>query len=146
MEVEECILSDQVRANGHTMSVTLSSGGQLQWGDRRLDMEKQVLGFSVEGLKIKIRSAVEAPAGICCSSGKSSLIRKTFTLELQSNSSVHIWSQKMQDYLDSLARPKRLFIFVNPFGGKKSASKIFVNDVKPLLDDANVEYTVQGSK
>lgn len=41
-------------------------------------------------------------------------------------------------------RPKRLFIFVNPYGGKKSAKEIFVNDVKPLLDDANVEYTVQG--
>lgn len=41
-------------------------------------------------------------------------------------------------------RPKRLLIFVNPYGGKKSASKIFVDDVKPLLDDANVEYTLQG--
>lgn len=41
-------------------------------------------------------------------------------------------------------RPKRLFVFVNPYGGKKSASKIFQNDVKPLLDDASVEYTIQG--
>lgn len=41
-------------------------------------------------------------------------------------------------------RPKRLFVFVNPFGGKKSASKIFLDDVKPLLVDANVEFTLQG--
>lgn len=41
-------------------------------------------------------------------------------------------------------RPKRLFVFVNPYGGKRSALKIFVNDVKPLLDDANIDYTVQG--
>lgn len=41
-------------------------------------------------------------------------------------------------------RPKKLFVFVNPYGGKKSASKIFVRDVKPVLEDANVEYTVQG--
>lgn len=41
-------------------------------------------------------------------------------------------------------RPKRLFIIVNPYGGKKSALNIFQNDVKPLLDDANVEYTLLG--
>lgn len=41
-------------------------------------------------------------------------------------------------------RPKRLFVFVNPYGGKRSASKIFIDSVKPLLDDANIDYTVQG--
>ncbi|KAL6567449.1 hypothetical protein OROGR_001117 [Orobanche gracilis] len=146
VEMEEYILSDQVRANGRTTTATLSAEGQLRWAERRLDMEKQVLGFSVEGLKIKIRAVVEATAGICCSSGKQPLIRKNFTLELSSDDSVRLWTQKLQEYLDSLGRPKRLFIFVNPFGGKKSASKIFVNDVKPLLDDANVECTVQETK
>ncbi|KAL6546666.1 hypothetical protein OROMI_022387 [Orobanche minor] len=144
--MEEYILSDQVRANGRTTTATLSAEGQLRWAELRLDMEKQVLGFSVEGLKIKIRAVVEATAGICCSSGKQPLIRKNFTLELSSDDSVRLWTQKLQECLDSLGRPKRLFIFVNPFGGKKSASKIFVNDVKPLLDDANVEYTVQETK
>ncbi|KAL6573932.1 hypothetical protein OROHE_001474 [Orobanche hederae] len=144
--MEEYIVSDQVRANGRTTTATLSAEGQLRWAELRLDMEKQVLGFSVEGLKIKIRAVVEATAGICCSSGKQPLIRKNFTLELSSDDSVRLWTQKLQEYLDSLGRPKRLFIFVNPFGGKKSASKIFVNDVKPLLDDANVEYTVQETK
>ena len=42
-------------------------------------------------------------------------------------------------------RPKRLFIFVNPFGGKKAATKIFLNQVKPLLDDAEIQITLQGS-
>ncbi|KAK6149852.1 hypothetical protein DH2020_017377 [Rehmannia glutinosa] len=144
--MEECILSDQVKANGHITTATLFAGGQLRWADRRLDMEKQVIGFSAEGSKIKIRAVVEATAGICCSSGKPALIRKTFTLELLSNDSLRLWTQKLQEYLDSLGRPKRLFIFVNPYGGKKSASKIFVNDVKPLLDDANIEYTVQETK
>lgn len=37
--------------------------------------------------------------------------------------------------------PKRLFIFVNPYGGKKSDSKVFANDVRPILEDANIEYT-----
>ena len=45
-----------------------------------------------------------------------------------------------------IGRPKRLFIFVNPFGGKKSASKIFLDVVKPLLEDADVQITVQGRK
>lgn len=36
-------------------------------------------------------------------------------------------------------------MFVNPYGGKKSASKIFVDDVKPLLEDANIVYEVQGN-
>ncbi|XP_059623397.1 sphingosine kinase 2 isoform X3 [Cornus florida] len=35
---------------------------------------------------------------------------------------------------------------MNPFGGKKSASKIFLDDVKPLFEDANVEFTVQETK
>ncbi|KAH6790542.1 sphingosine kinase 1 [Perilla frutescens var. frutescens] len=146
MEKEECLLSDQVHSNSYTTEATLSAGGQLRWGDRRLDIEKQVLGFSVEGFKIKIRAVVEAGAGICCCSGQSTLIRKTFVFELLSNDSLRIWTQKLQEYLDSLGRPKRLFIFVNPYGGKKSASIIFQNDVKPLLDDAKVEYTVQETK
>lgn len=41
-------------------------------------------------------------------------------------------------------RPKKLFVFVNPFGGRRSASKVFTDDVKPILDDANIEYTLQG--
>ena len=35
-------------------------------------------------------------------------------------------------------------MFVNPFGGKKSASRIFADQVKPLLEDADVEFTLQG--
>lgn len=45
-----------------------------------------------------------------------------------------------------IGRPKRLFILVNPFGGKKSALKIFFDVVKPLLEDAEVQITVQGRK
>lgn len=45
----------------------------------------------------------------------------------------------------NVGRPKRLFVFVNPFGGKKSAAKIFDEQVKPLLEDAQIEITVQGA-
>ena len=47
-------------------------------------------------------------------------------------------------FLFLTGRPKRLFVFVNPFGGKKSASKIFVDHVKPLFDDADVHITLHG--
>lgn len=104
MEQDECILSDQVRINGCTTAATLSAGGQLRWEDRRLNIEKEVLGFSVDGFKVKIRAVVEAGAGICCCRGKSSLIRKTFVLELLSNDSLRIWTQKLQEYLDSLGK------------------------------------------
>lgn len=33
---------------------------------------------------------------------------------------------------------------MNPFGGKKSAAKIFGDQVKPLLEDAQIQLTVQG--
>lgn len=102
MEQEECILSDQVRINGRTTAAALSAAGQLRWDEHRLDVEKEVLGFSVDGLKVKIRAVVEAGAGICCCGGKSSLIRRTFVLELLSRDSLRIWTQKLQEYLDSL--------------------------------------------
>jgi sphingosine kinase len=35
-------------------------------------------------------------------------------------------------------------VFVNPFGGKNSASKIFVDHVKLLLEDADIQITLQG--
>ena len=43
-----------------------------------------------------------------------------------------------------VGRPKRLLVFVNPFGGNKTARKIFLEKVKPLFDDADVQLDVQG--
>lgn len=45
---------------------------------------------------------------------------------------------------DDVGRPKRLLVFVNPFGGKKSAVKIFAEQVKPLFEDAQIQFTIQG--
>jgi len=45
---------------------------------------------------------------------------------------------------DDLGRPKKLLVFVNPFGGKKCAAKIFAEQVKPLFDDAQIQLTIQG--
>jgi sphingosine kinase len=35
---------------------------------------------------------------------------------------------------------------VNPFGGKKSGQKVFLDDVKPFLEDADIQYSVQETK
>jgi sphingosine kinase len=43
-------------------------------------------------------------------------------------------------------RPKRLFVFVNPFGGKKCGKKIYETEMRPLLEAANVNVTMQGSE
>jgi hypothetical protein len=41
-------------------------------------------------------------------------------------------------------RPKRLFILVNPFGGKKCGKKIYEAEIKPLFEAAGVNVTMQG--
>lgn len=38
-----------------------------------------------------------------------------------------------------------MLVFVNPFGGKQSAKKIFAEQVKSLLEDAQIQITVQGA-
>ncbi|KAL6990981.1 Sphingosine kinase 1 [Sarracenia purpurea var. burkii] len=145
----EPVLSDRVLVNGIVTTVTLTAGGLLRWTEggshRCLAVEKEVLGFSTEGSRIKIRAIVEI-GGACCVASIGTPMRKTFVFEPLSEELLRLWCQKLQGYIDSLGRPKRLFIFVNPFGGKKSASKIFLDDVKPLLEDANVEFTVQETK
>ncbi|CAK9141793.1 unnamed protein product [Ilex paraguariensis] len=145
-ELQEPILSDRVLISGTETPLTLTADGQLQCSDRSLTVEKEILGFYVEGSKIKIKAIVESGAGINCFGNRGAPVRKTFVFEPSSQDSLRLWSLKLQEYIDSLGRPKRLFIFVNPFGGKKSASKIFLDDVKPLLEDANVEYTLQETK
>ncbi|VFQ89541.1 unnamed protein product [Cuscuta campestris] len=149
MDPGDMVLSDRVRIDGTVTQVTLTTGGQLRWPGRCLVIKKEVLCFSVEGSQIKIRAIVERGAGICCGGGYTSpLLRKTFSLDFESISeeSLRLWSHKLQEFMDSLGRPKRLFIFVNPYGGKKSASKIFHDDVKPLLEDANIEYALQETR
>ncbi|KAK2977125.1 hypothetical protein RJ640_017649 [Escallonia rubra] len=165
----EPILSDRIRVNGTVTTAQLTAAGVLRWFDggrrRSLDIEKNVIGFAAEGSRIRIRAIVENSSGIKCGASKGSLTRKSFVLEPLTGGSLRPWSQKFQEYIDSFGkiwviayfmfvmvvnvlhlRPKKLLIFVNPYGGRKSASKIFVDDVKPLLDDANVEYTVQETK
>ncbi|KAI3498846.1 hypothetical protein L1887_34632 [Cichorium endivia] len=150
---QQHLLSDDVFINGGKTSLTLSVDGILQWLDgglfpRCLSVEKEVLGFSKEGRLITIRALVQTGDDRFCfgSSGRESLVRKSFVFEAVTEESLRNLCEKIQRYIDSLGRPKKLLIFVNPFGGRKSASKIFSNDVKPILEDANIKYTLQETK
>ncbi|KAI3740760.1 hypothetical protein L2E82_31233 [Cichorium intybus] len=150
--MDQHILYDEVLVNSGKTALTLSADGILQWYDhgnvlQRLSVEREVLGVSVVGQQIVIRSFVETEAGgFCFGSSRRSLVRKNFVFEPLSEDSRRNLCEKIQAYVDSLGRPKKLFIFVNPFGGRKSASKVFTDDVKPILEDANIEYTLQETK
>uniref|UniRef100_A0A453FPD1 sphingosine kinase n=1 Tax=Aegilops tauschii subsp. strangulata TaxID=200361 RepID=A0A453FPD1_AEGTS len=45
-----------------------------------------------------------------------------------------------------IGRPKRLFVLINPYGGKRRASKIYEAEIKPLLEAAGVEVTMQETR
>ncbi|GFN84603.1 hypothetical protein PoB_001110900 [Plakobranchus ocellatus] len=52
----------------------------------------------------------------------------------------HIWMNKIEEQLKNpeWQRPKRLLVFVNPYGGKKKARKIFNDKVRPLFELAGI--------
>ncbi|XWS15670.1 hypothetical protein CRYUN_Cryun34aG0021800 [Craigia yunnanensis] len=143
------ILSDRVLFNGTVIPLTFTGDGKFRWtgkGQRCLTVEKEVLGFCLEGSRIRVKAVVEKRDGICCLGNRGDLVRQSFVFEPLSEDSLTLWSQKLHDYIDSLGRPKRLLILVNPFGGKKSATKIFLQDVKPYLEDADIQITVIETK
>ncbi|XP_008556292.1 ceramide kinase isoform X2 [Microplitis demolitor] len=50
------------------------------------------------------------------------------------------WVKTIRNYLLSIAhRPRRIIVFVNPFGGKKKGTKIWEKQVQPLMKLACVE-------
>ncbi|KAI4299290.1 hypothetical protein L6164_032762 [Bauhinia variegata] len=141
------VISDRVNVNGVVTPVSLFGDGRLWWpegGQRALIVEKDVLGFVTDGPKIIIKTIVEKED--CCSGKKGKLVRKDVVFQPLSEESQRLWCQKLRESIDSLGRPKRLFIFINPFGGKRIAAKIFVNHVKPLLEAAEIQFTVEETK
>ncbi|KAK9681805.1 hypothetical protein RND81_10G029100 [Saponaria officinalis] len=144
------ILSDDVTIAGNLMPLIFFSDGTLRWSnggdERRLILEKEVLGVSIDGSKIILRCVVENGGGgfLCCVTTET-LVRKSFVFQLPDDS-VTVWFQKLREFINSLGRPKRLLVLVNPYGGQKAALKIFVEIVKPLLKDAETEFTLKGDK
>ncbi|CAI0407245.1 unnamed protein product [Linum tenue] len=146
----QSVFSDRVKINGAvTTQLTLTSEGKLRWNDgedqRCLVLEKQVLGFVVEGTKVVVKTVVHSEGGCCgcIGSREAGLVRKDFVFEPVHGDSLNFWCQHLRDHLDSFGRPKRLLVFVNPYGGKRIAPKVYLDYVKPLLEDAGVQITLQ---
>ncbi|KFK28737.1 hypothetical protein AALP_AA7G040200 [Arabis alpina] len=143
------IISDRVLINGVVTPLTLTTDGELRWtesGRRKSTVANEILSFVEEGNKVRVKTVVERRGGICCRGSSGDYIRKDFVFEPLSNESRKLWCDKLREKLESLGRPKRLFVIVNPFGGKKSARKIFVEEVKPLFEDAQIQLEIQETK
>jgi len=109
-------------------------------------LAKEILSFVVEGNKVRVKTLVEKGGGICCRGSAGDYARNDFVFEPLSDESRKLWSDKFHQHLVSLGRPKKLLVFVNPFGGKKTARKIFQEEVKPLFEDANIQLEIQETK
>lgn len=106
-QIVQDTLSDRVRVSGRITAMTLTGDGRLRWTDghqRSLTLEKQVLGFVVEGSKIRIRAVVDGRDEICCGGRAGSVVRKDFVFEPLSEDSKRLWCEKLRDFIDSFGK------------------------------------------
>ncbi|CAB3365683.1 Hypothetical predicted protein [Cloeon dipterum] len=79
----------------------------------------------------------------CDVSTKNRLRHRMVTLKHSDHRQVSSWIKTLKSYLKSqAARPKKLIVFVNPFGGKKQGLQIFKKQMEPLLQIAEVTCTM----
>uniref|UniRef100_A0A0E0I2D4 DAGKc domain-containing protein n=1 Tax=Oryza nivara TaxID=4536 RepID=A0A0E0I2D4_ORYNI len=156
-------LSEPVRVGGSAAEATLS-GGELAWrptggggggGEAgRLELESEVLGVRVDGRALRVATfargddaAAAAARPATCGGGERRREReREVVVEMESEEAAAAWRDAMRDRLASLGRPKRLFIIVNPYGGKRGGRKIFQTEVLPLIEAAGILYTMQETK
>lgn len=102
------VVSDRVLINGTVTPVTFFADGVLRWteiGQRSLIVEKEVLGFKVEGPKIRIRALVDGGDGICCVGSRvRAVARKDLVFEPLSEDSQRLWCQKLLEFIESLGK------------------------------------------
>ncbi|KAJ0016724.1 hypothetical protein Pint_10229 [Pistacia integerrima] len=97
--------------------IVLTADGKFLWTGFQ---QKEILRFTVDSNKIKIRAILEKEDGIYCGGRSGGLVRKDFVF--------CFFHKILEDYcaktsVNILIWPKRLFIFMNSFGGKNPASK-----------------------
>ncbi|KAI0527275.1 hypothetical protein KFK09_002874 [Dendrobium nobile] len=151
----EGTMTERIQVNGLPAEASFTAGGDLRWrvdggagrGEQSLAVESSVLGFKAEGRVITVRAFVSQLKGPFCGVGNlGNRVMKNFVLEMPTEVVAKMWSERLRKYIDSLGRPKRIFIFLNPYGGKKSARKIFHTEIRPLLLAANIIYTLQETE
>ncbi|KAJ3674924.1 hypothetical protein LUZ60_005540 [Juncus effusus] len=131
--------------------------GQLRWrsedhvngGEGRiLDLDRDVLGFETKDKTLLVKAFVvsQQNEASCFGVRERTRVRKDFAFEMDTEEMAAQWARIISDNITLLGRPKQLFVIVNPFGGKRSAPKIFDTEVKPLLEAANIHFTMKESK
>ncbi|XP_072988577.1 sphingosine kinase 2-like isoform X2 [Typha latifolia] len=151
-ETQSLSLTEMVRVNGSPAEASLAADGELRWrgedGVRCLALEPEVLGIEVEGRRLTVKAFQVDTKGVSCGGGGGGgkSVRKDYVFEMSTEDSAIRWSERLKDCINFLDRPKRLFIIVNPFGGKRCARKIFETEIKPLLEAAGVLFTVQETE
>ncbi|XP_020599286.1 sphingosine kinase 2-like [Phalaenopsis equestris] len=151
----EGTMNERIQINGLPAEARLSVGGDLRWrvdggtgqGEQSLTVESSVLGFTAKGKEIIVRVFMGQLNGPFCWFGNLvKRVMKNFVLEMPSEVVANIWSERLRKYIDSLGRPKRLFIIMNPYSGKKYARSIFRTKIRPLLLAANIIYTLHETE
>ncbi|XP_012278630.1 ceramide kinase [Orussus abietinus] len=67
----------------------------------------------------------------------------TVTMSHTEPRQVASWVKTIRNYLKNISqRPRKILIFVNPYGGKKKGLKIWEKEVQPLLKIAEIESRV----
>ncbi|KAG8447754.1 hypothetical protein GDO86_015025 [Hymenochirus boettgeri] len=66
------------------------------------------------------------------------------TFTTQSCQEAHNWTQVLQDRIQSIGaeRPRKLLIFINPYGGRGKATRIYSTKICPLFQLAGIERDV----
>ncbi|MQL96688.1 hypothetical protein Taro_029368 [Colocasia esculenta] len=163
-------MAERIRVNGAPAEVTLTApaeggGGWIRWREAEgagregcLSVDEDLLGVERRGRSVRVRAFVEAEArtgGVVFGCGGhvkeaggsgGGRVMKDFMLEAPTDEAAEAWAEALQQCMNSLGRPKRLLILVNPFGGKKCAQRIFRNEVKPVLDAAGIDYVMQETE
>ncbi|ONM58449.1 Sphingosine kinase 1 [Zea mays] len=151
------VLTASVRVNGTEAEATLR-GGELTWRpadtggggegqERGLELESEVLGCRVDGRKLKLATFTASGGGDGKGGGgDGNRRREEVVVEMETEDAALRWGDIIRDCLASLGRPKKLFIIVNPYGGKRSGRSIFQNEVLPLIEASGVLYTMQETK
>ncbi|XP_074557627.1 sphingosine kinase 1-like [Curcuma longa] len=148
-------LSERIVVNGAAAESALEVDGTLRWrsggGEQCLRLESEVLGLDVQGTRITVRALAEAPrSGSICAfggaSGERRRVRRDYSLEMPTEAAALRWSARLKNCIDSLGRPKKLFVILNPFAGNKSARTIFEKQIKPILEAGYINYTIVETK
>ncbi|KAF0917158.1 hypothetical protein E2562_016954 [Oryza meyeriana var. granulata] len=157
----------KVRVNGAPAEATLfcteppgagggrEGGPEFRWrchggtaAERVLSLDADVLGVEARGKEVVVKAfvAVDAARLVPCAAGvgkggERKRCRRDYVFEMAAGEDAAAdWGDRTRACLDSLGRPKRLFILVNPFGGKKCAKKIYQTEIKPLFQAAETQY------